>query len=372
MPISNIQYIDSQELLDSACNACVQSNILAVDTEFERTNTYFAHPALVQLYDGQTIYLLDPLAISDLSEFTRLIHNGRIPAIMHAASEDLGLLNQMTGRPLADLFDTQIAAGFCGFENSLGYHRLVDEILNIEIKKDQTRSNWLRRPLSAAQLNYAALDVYYLPVLHHWLCERLEAIGRIDWLREEMELFLKQVQVSEVERDYLKLAKNLPDNAATRSRLMHLCEWRDGIARERNVPRRQLLEDGLMLAITQQSPLDADTLSQLCRHQPMGRRAQSGDLDSICEYLATTPERNLPTAVQGLSCYRKTLREMQDIVRACATRLVLPPALLASKRMLENCISHVHILKTADLPIEFCGWRREILAKPLLECLKNA
>ena len=141
---------------------------------------------------------------------------------------------------------------------------------------------------------------------------------------------------------------------------MHLCEWRDSTARERNVPRRQLLEDGLMLAMAAHSSVNVKSLQQLCQGQPLGRRAKSGDLDSICAYLSTTPERNLPPAVQAQSSYRKTLREMQDIVRICASRYQLPTTLLASKRMLENCFSHVHILKAGDLPIEFCGWRREI------------
>lgn len=372
MPNSKTQYIDSESLLSAACEACAESSFLAIDTEFERTNTYFAHPALIQFYAGHTIYLLDPLAIEDLSEFSSLVHSDSSNIIMHAASEDLGLLKQMTNRSIVNLFDTQIAAGFCGFDNSLGYHRLVDELLNVQINKDQTRSNWLRRPLSSAQLKYAALDVYYLPDMHDWLFDRLELLGRNYWLREDIQTFIQQVEVSEVERDYLKLSKNLPDDAELRSRLMHLCEWRDGIARERNVPRRQLLEDATMLAITGHSAINVQSIEQLLQQLQPARRIKPSDIDSICEYLAATPERDLPPTVQGLKDYRQTLKAMQDVVRSCATRLELPPVVLASKRMLENFISHVHIAQAEDLPKEFCGWRREFLAAPLLECLKHA
>jgi ribonuclease D len=372
MPISNTEYIDSESLLGAACEACAKSSFLAIDTEFERTNTYFAHPALIQFYAGRSIYLLDPLTIEDLSPFSNLIHSDSSHIIMHAASEDLGLLKQMTGRSLANLFDTQIAAGFCGFDNSLGYHRLVDELLNVQINKDQTRSNWLRRPLSSAQLKYAALDVYYLPDMQDWLFNRLESLDRHDWLREEIQTFIHQVEVSEVERDYLKLSKNLPDDGEFRSRLMHLCEWRDSNARDRNVPRRQLLEDATMLAITGHSPINVQSLDELLQQLRPARRVKPSDIDSICNYLIATPERDLPPAVQTLKDYRQTIKSMQDIVRKCATRLELPPAVLASKRMLENFISHVHIAQAEDLPKEFCGWRREFLATPLLECLKHA
>ena len=372
MPISNTQYIDSESLLSAACEASAESSFLAIDTEFERTNTYFAHPALIQFYAGGTIYLLDPLAIEDLSPFSTLIHSDSSYIIMHAASEDLGLLKQMTDRPLLNLFDTQIAAGFCGFDNSLGYHRLVDELLNIQINKDQTRSNWLRRPLLPEQLKYAALDVYHLPDMHDWLFDRLKSLGRHDWFREDMQMFIQQVDVSEVERDFLKLSKNLPDDPQLRSRLMHLCEWRDGTARERNIPRRQLLEDATMLAITGHSPLNLESLERLHEQLQPARKVKSSDLDSICNYLASTPQRDLPPPVQGLKDYRKNLKSMQDVVRSCATRLQLPPAVLASKRMLESCIAHVHIAQDQDLPKEFCGWRREFLATPLLECLKHA
>ena len=372
MSTPNIRYVDNAQALDAACAACARGDVLAIDTEFERTSTYFARPALFQLFDGHTVYLLDPLAITDLSEFSRLLHSDRTAVIMHAASEDLGLFRQVTGQPLARLYDTQIAAGFCGFESGRGYHHLVQDILNIEVSKDQTRSNWLRRPLSAAQLNYAALDVYYLPALHGWLNQRLESLGRSDWLGEEMALFLARVEVSEAQRDYQKLVKNLPDNAPARSRLMHLCEWRDELARQRNAPRRQLLEDSQLLDIANTFPLDSVALSEFRqRHRP-SRRARPGDLEAIAGYLASAPARELPPTAQSLGSYRKTLREMQDIVRVCAKRLNLPPAVLASKRMLENCITHVLILKAADLPIEFRGWRRDFLAEPLLECLQDA
>jgi len=372
MVIPNSRYIDTAQALDATCADCESAEILAIDTEFERTSTYFAKPALLQLFDGHTVYLLDPLAIDDLSAFSRLLHQPQAELVMHAASEDIGLLKHITGKPLTGLFDTQIAAGFCGLEYGLGYHRLAQELLAVEVSKTQTRSDWLRRPLSTAQLQYAALDVYYLPALHNRLCERLETLDRTSWLREEMRLFLDRVEIVEAQRDYQKLLKSLPDDSGARSRLQHLCEWRDRLARRRNAPRRQLLEDGLLLAIASAPALDASSLDDLRQHQRTSRRARHGDLEAALEFLATAPLLDLPPAVQNLGCYRKLLREMQDIVRARAKQLNVSPALLASKRMLENFILHVHILEVEDLPVEFSGWRREILAEPLQECLHHA
>ncbi len=370
-PQPHIRYIDNQQQLHAACEACAESKVLAIDTEFERTHTYFANPALLQLFDTDTVYLLDPLAINDLSVFSRLIHSTPATIIMHAASEDLSLLKQVTGQALTGLFDTQIAAGFCGLEYGLSYHRLVQDLLSVEVSKAQTRSNWLRRPLSSAQLKYAALDVYHLPALHDRLSERLNTLGRSDWLREEINLFIEHVEVTEAQRDYQKLVKNLSDDSVARGRLLLLCEWRDAQARQRNVPRRQLLEDALMLTIVTQSSLDAASMDELRQRHAHSRRARADDLEAVLEHLHTTPAQDLPPAVQNLNGYRKILREMQTIVKVCAKRLDLSPALLAPKRMLENCLAHVHILEAEDLPIEFCGWRRDILAEPLMECLKR-
>jgi len=300
MPKPEIRYIDTASALDAACAACQKNHLLYIDTEFERTRTYFAKPALIQVYDGQIIYLLDPVAITQPAALNTLLQLDRTLPVMHAASEDLGLLAQLTGTPMQTLYDTQIAASFCGFENGLGYHSLVQKILDIEVSKEQTRSNWLQRPLSAAQLEYAALDVYHLPRLYAHLNERLDALNRKLWLEEEMALFISRVGVSEAQRDYLKLVKNIPDSAVIRSRLLHLCEWRDQLARQRNAPRRQLLDDSLLLSVVIEPPRNTATMDDLRHRHRASRRGRKTDLDAALAYLSTAPHKDLPMAAQHL------------------------------------------------------------------------
>ena len=249
-------------MLSPLCDAWARCETLAVDTEFERSVTYFPRPALIQVCDGDETWLIDPLAVTKLETLGRVLAAGRPTKIMHSALEDLTVLECATGCPPDAVFDTQLAAAFAGHGFGMGYHALVEALLDIQVSKDQTRSDWLRRPLSTAQLAYAAADVEHLHPVHSLLVARLDKLGRRTWLEEETQLVFRRARSDDVERDYLRLAGQV-EGDRVRGALRSLVAWREEEARRRDRPRRHVADDPLLVDLARALPEDRQGIESL-------------------------------------------------------------------------------------------------------------
>jgi ribonuclease D len=171
----DIQWIGDDLSLAQHCAAWRSLPFVAVDTEFMRVDTFYPIAGLLQVSEGERAYLIDPLLISDWAPFTELLRDPAVVKVLHACSEDLEVFLRLTGSLPAPLFDTQLAAGYLNLGFSMGYSRLVQAVLNIELPKGETRSDWLQRPLSATQVSYAAEDVLHLAQVYAQLKSQLSA-----------------------------------------------------------------------------------------------------------------------------------------------------------------------------------------------------
>ena len=217
-------WVASNAALAEAVGGC--RGVVGLDTEFQRVHTFFPIAGLYQLASAAGLCLIDPLAIDDWSPLKRLLEDGECVKVMHSCSEDLALIAHHLGVRPRNLFDTQLAYAFLSEHFSLSYGALVEALLGHRLAKHQTRSDWLRRPLSAAQRRYAQEDVAFLPDLHRSLRQRLQAYGRLAWFREEM-------------GRWAQLAANDPDDyfaglkgawrlaPAELGALRDLCTWRE-------------------------------------------------------------------------------------------------------------------------------------------------
>lgn len=364
-------YVDDAAGLERACEACAGSAALALDTEFERSVTYYPRPALIQLGDGEQIWLLDPLALNDLEPLGCLLDREQPLKIMHSVTEDLSVLRRATGREPATVFDTQLAAALAGQDFGLGYHALVKLLLGIDVSKDQTRSNWLRRPLSSAQLRYAAIDVAHLHELHRILTARLEALGRLDWLAQETQRLRQRGTNEDVERDFTQLANRVEDDQA-RGVLFALCAWREREAQRRDRPRRHIVDDPLLVTLARERPGDQVMLERLPQWQEHRGRAEAVTaLRALTQALQAQP-RPVPLAALDLREHRRTLECLKQAVVEVSRVSGISAALLAPRRMLESAVIHARMQGRDGLPQEFRGWRAELLEAPLLECLRSA
>jgi len=257
-------YIDSAAALNNLCRQLQGCSWLAVDTEFERVNTYYPELCLLQLANRDITAVIDPLASISLEPLYALLYDPAITKVLHSARQDFELLFHLKGELPLPLFDTQIAAGLLGYDSQTGYASLVSELTGVELTKTQTRTNWKQRPLSRSQLLYAADDVIYLGQIYEILVARLQESGKVD-LMEQACTALNNPELYEPDPDQMwqkiKEARRL--NGQPLDVLKRLAAWRELTARKENQPRKWILPDIALLEMAREMPVDMDALSRI-------------------------------------------------------------------------------------------------------------
>lgn len=248
---------------------------IGLDTEFIRERTYWPQLALVQMAIGEEILLIDPLIPGMNAALKEWLIATDIVKVMHSASEDLVTFKCACGALPRPLFDTQIAAALAGVGGGMGYQKLVQEVTGTLLTKGETRSDWMRRPLSPAQLEYAADDVRYLFAIHDELTRRLAEQGRLEWLAEDADRLLATVEHDDGERwPHVSLRAAQFLEPAAQRRLLRLLRWRDLQARQSDRPRSWILENELASQLARFPPADLEALLRQFDKFPR-RRASS-------------------------------------------------------------------------------------------------
>ncbi|WHI50526.1 ribonuclease D [Microbulbifer sp. MLAF003] len=361
------RWVDSSEQLAALCTEWRRQRAVALDTEFMRSRTFYPQPALVQVGDGKYCYLIDNLAIEDLQPLRDLLLDAAVTKIMHSCSEDLETLECLLGVVPEPIFDTQIAAAMSGMGAGLGYAATVRELLNIELPKSETRSDWLQRPLSEAQQSYAALDVAWLPVLYGVLLKRLEGYGREGWLQEDCAALVIAARSPQAPELYYKKVKG-----AWRLRgkqlaaLQDLCAWREREARVLNMPRNHLLKENICMALAQQLPRHKGALSQA----GFEGRALREHGDSLLQVISQAVQRSdMPARLpQPLNRQQgEVLKQLRQHLSIIAEREGLPAEILIRKKELETLVQ----ARKPELQGRMCGWRAKVVGEPLLNVLRQ-
>ena len=339
---------------------------VGLDTEFIRERTYWPQLALVQLAmerpDGtQDILLIDTLVPGMNAALVPLLADPHVLKVMHSASEDIVALKRACGVAPAPWFDTQIAAGIANIAAGMGYQKIVQELLGITLAKGEQRSDWLRRPLTPAQLEYAADDVVHLDALYRVLDEKLEALGRREWLDEDSARLAQGADENGERWPHLALrAAQFLDEHGQR-RLLRLLRWRDAYARSSDRPRNWILDNELATALARTPPTDRDDLKRQLDAIPKSPRSL---VDAIWGALVTPlPDEHESPAPRTEDRDKNALRKLQDATAQVSRELGLPDGVLASRRWLET------LLDGHDWPGALSGWRRQQLEptlKPLL------
>lgn len=355
---------DNQQLAELAAQFC-ERPLLALDTEFQRETTFYPIAGLIQLGDAQQQYLIDPLTIDEWSPLRAVFAQSK-PHVLHACSEDLEVFARLIGALPAMLFDTQVGAALAGFGFSLSYQALVKECLGIEVGKEQTRSDWLRRPLSDEQCHYAALDVAYLPEVFACIAERLDKTNRMAWWESEGRTTLAASRDAvALEHYYLKVSGGWRLSGIQVLVLQQLCLWREHEARARNVPRGRILKDAQCLEIARMLPRTAAELAGTPELHPQQVRIDGPKILDIIAAARQASPADYPLAPPA-PLRRELgdrLKQLRQLVEERAQELNIAPEILARKRDCET------LLRSGTLPDALLGWRREIIGEPLLALL---
>lgn len=353
------QWIDTPEKLRHVLPGSSTPQILALDTEFMRRNTFYPQLALLQVGLADTTALIDPLAFQPQRPLLDLLENPANCCVMHSASEDMEALAELLPHGPGRLFDTQVAAALCGLGAGLSYQRLVLEITGETLQKGETRSDWLQRPLTRSQCEYAALDVVHLHAIHEQLHALLARLGRVQWLDEEGQRICRRAERDRIDpqpQRGLGAAADWPREQ--QALLRRILLWREATARELDQPRPWLFNDKQALDLAAHPPVDLGQLREQMRGQRAMRAPQCKALLEELRRPVSDQEAeataDIPPPLDGRQ--RNLVKRLQQAVATLAAELDVPPGLLCPRKRLEE------LLATGSWPTTLEGWR-----KPLLE-----
>lgn len=359
-------WIGDDAALASACVEWQKSPYISLDTEFIRTTTFYPQPGLFQLATDESCWLLDPLTITDWTPFNELMVSPTVIKVFHACLEDLEVCRQLLGVLPTPLFDTQMGLAYIGEGGSVGFQRAVAGILDIDIPKGATRTNWLQRPLTEHQIEYATADVYYLHKLYPIIRERLEGLGRLAWLEEDCARIIELANA--VSDDYSQAFQRVKLGWKLRPQeqyvLQQLSIWREVEARERDVPRNKIADDQTLWNICRYKAKNRDQLQKAGLRAPV-LRDQAQQILKIISACVDAPASVWPVQLERPLSIGDADRhkKMKKLVVAKAEALDIPPELLANKRILDVLIRSNGTI----IPEALSGWRMEQIGQPLIE-----
>lgn len=367
----DFHWIRDDAELASHCARWRDLSFVALDTEFMRVDTFYPKAGLVQVGDGESAWLIDPLLIKDWRPFAELLEDPAVTKVLHACSEDLEVFLRLTGSLPLPLLDTQLAAGYLGIGYSMGYSRLVQAVLGIDLPKDETRSDWLQRPLTEMQERYAAEDAIHLAEIYRIIDERLDATKRAWVLEDGAELVAnlrREVDPYELYRD-AKLGWKLSRQQL--AVLRDLYAWRDLEARRRDQPRNRIVREHALWPLAKFQP---DNLVALARVEDMHPRTVRQDGNTLLKMIreaAELPPTEWPEPLpEPLPSEATTLlKKLRAIGQAEAERLGMAPELMLRKKHLEALLKTGYPNGPYSLPDGFKGWRRELMGQALLDAL---
>ena len=358
-------WVGRDETLAEVCGRIEPQAAVGLDIEFMRVDSYFPKACLYQLLVREEVFLIDALAVREFEPLTRLLTSQSNTKVLHATGEDLEVIRTHLGITPCNVFDSQVAAAIVGYGWSIGYAPLVQQVLGVVLKKEARRSDWSVRPLSNAQIDYAVRDVAHLLELHRLLSGELDACGRYGWLREELSREFEREAVDPCSY-YLKIRGAGGLEPRQLAVLRALCDWREREAMRRDLPRQWVVRDEHLLRFSRTETLDAESLANQLPRQ-VARRYGPGLLRA---FDAGRQAQELPEPLRSdlNRTDRKRVKLIMAEVGELATRLRVPPELLAKKREIQHCVQTWQV--GSPLPDYLNGWRRPFLEPVLTRCIE--
>jgi len=369
LSMTPIQYIDTPEKLATLCLQIKKEPWLALDTEFLREKTYYPVFCLLQIATPTWVACIDPLALSSLDNLFEAIYSPNIVKVFHSCRQDLEIFYQINGKLPAPVFDTQVAAPLLGFQDNPGYAMLVSSLLNINLNKAHTRADWSKRPLTEAQIQYAADDVIYLCQIYQLIKQKLTALGRAEWLQQDF-IELTNPECYEVipEKAWLKIKGKNKLTGRQLSIVQTLAEWREKTAQGEDKPKTWLLRDELLFDMAKLQP---ETITELADVRGINERVVSRYGKELCALIAFAKNRSpIPLNEKGRPLKKTQQQEaildiLSALVRIRAEENSLNPTILATRKDLEDLIFEDDECQLLH------GWRFSMAGKELVGLIKG-
>jgi len=352
--------------LQAACGRMARHEYITVDTEFHRETTFWPILCVVQLASDDEALAIDALSPGiDLSALFELMSNPGVVKVFHAARQDVEIFWKLSGCVPIPMFDTQVAAMVCGFGEQVSYSELALGLVKAHIDKSSRFTDWVRRPLSEAQIEYAIGDVTHLRGIYRALLDKLKASGRLGWLEDEMRVITSPATYEQHPDRAWERFKSRARKPRDMAVLMEVCAWREREAQSRDVPRSRVLKDDVLVEVCLAAPRTTETLANL-RAFPRGmERSRSGEeiLLAVERALARDPKTlPKPERERRGGANPATVELLKVLLRQVADESGVAGKLIATVDELEAVAAD----DRADVPA-LKGWRRTLFGARALE-----
>lgn len=379
MTIAPLRYVTDHQALESLCRELRQSPRLALDTEFVGEDSFVPRLELIQVATESTAAVIDfPALQADgpLDALWEIVCDVNVEKVVHAGRQDLDLFAAHAGQLPKPFFDTQIAAAMVGYGAQVAYANLVQRLHGAKLAKAHTFTNWSARPLTQDQIAYALEDVQFLLPIHSHLRNRLQTLGRLEWVREEFSRL--ETSVGEKAKDPQDRYQRIrgwdslkPKHAAI---LREVTAWRETEARRRNVPRGRVMRDEVLIQLARHPPKTIDELrglrglhgSEVDRHG-----AQLLEVISAAQALPPSAWPEVPRHRKPEPESTGLVELLQAVLKSRAADEDIAPTLLATSADLQALVEAKQKRMAADVPV-LRGWRHQLVGNLLLQVLDGA
>ena len=363
MPFPPTALITTTDELAALCGRLATEPFVTVDTEFMRERTYWPELCVVQLAGTQDVAVIDAQAQGiDLAPLGALMAHTETTKVFHAARQDVEIFLQLFGAVPTPLFDTQIAAMVAGFGDQVGYDSLVGALTGGHIDKAHRFSDWSARPLSPAQVTYAAADVTYLGQVYERLTARLAAEGRTAWVAEEMAILTNPATYRPDPDTMWERMRPRTSNRRMLATLRAAAAWREREAQRVNIPRQRLIRDESLLELAATAPTSADALGRIRGiSRGFAEGASGAGLLAALAAAAALPEEALPDGRaprEGPKPSPALIALLRVLLAEKAEAHDVAPKLLAGAEDLDRLATE----ETPDIAA-LSGWRHEVSAR---------
>lgn len=360
-------WIETTEELEGFCRELSGVPYITVDTEFVRVKTYRPVLCLVQIgYEGKGAVIDVMSERMDPTSLKNLLLDPNILKVFHAAAQDLEIFSYVLGQLPTPLFDTQIAAAFCGLGDQVGYAGLVQSLVGSSVDKSSQNTDWARRPLTPRQIEYALGDVTHLCRIYRELVKRLEKLGRESWVEVEFRALEDPERYHTKPREAYKRVKIRRPKRRQLSILREVAAWREETAIEKNLPRHWVLKDDALVEIALNAPRNERQLQRV-RNLNLKSRQQEEILDAIQTGVELPEEQcpPLPVSKGGGRVDDTLIALLQALLKLKCDGASIATRLVAARSDLESLAQG-----EKDIPV-LQDWRREIFGDAALELLEG-
>ncbi len=370
------QLIQTQVQLNTFVEQIQNKPILAIDTEFMRRRTLYPEVALIQVFDGEHLALIDPLAELSLFDFWQVLKDPAVLKVLHSPSEDIEVFQKYAGFVPAPLFDTQFALQLLGEGNCMGFALMVKTLLGIEIDKSESRTNWLQRPLTTKQLDYAAADTFHLLPCFELIIDRINKADLFEIVLDESELIANKRAFQTPDELLYKDIKNAwqlkPHELAV---LKELAIWRRNKAIRKNLALNFVLKEHNMTEIAKRGPSSLNSLRQIPGVESIEVNRSGVEILKCIEKAKSIAVDEHPQVLKRLidfPNYKQTAKDIKQKITKVAKANNIPEDVLASKKQVNQLISWNWKLtaeqkKTHIKPDLLSSWRYNFIKEALKE-----